>query len=81
MSLGTFIRGKIQNEIKEAQIFSIFLDETTNVSHKEPAPFVLCYVSDMEVKECFLQVCTLESKTGKELENVFISQLQDNRLD
>lgn len=35
----------------------------------------------MEVKERFLQVCTLESTTGNELENVVISLLQDNGLD
>jgi len=81
-SLGTFIRREIQNQIKSnAQIFSILLDETTDVSHKEQVSFVVCYVSDMEIKERFLQVCTVESTTGKELENVVISLLQENGLD
>lgn len=80
-SLGTFIRREIQNEIKDAQIFSILLDETTDVSNKEQVSFVVCYVSDMEIKERFLQVCTVESTTGKELEKVVISLLQENGLD
>lgn len=40
-ALGTYIRREIQSEIKEAEMYSILLDETSDVSHKEQVSFVV----------------------------------------
>lgn len=80
-ALGTYFRREIQKEIKDAEIYSILLDETTDVSHKEQVSFVVRYVHEMEIKERFIQVCNVDTTTGQELENVVLSLLQENGLE
>ena len=43
-ALGTYIRREIQREIQEAEMYSILLDETTDVIHKEQVLFVVRYL-------------------------------------
>jgi len=48
-SLGTQVRNAILKEINEAKIFSILLDETTDVSHSEQVSSVVRFVHDMQI--------------------------------
>ncbi len=79
-SLGTQVRNVILKEIKEAKIFSILLDETTDVSHSEQVSFVVRFVHDMQIKERFIQVCQVKSTTGQDLEEVVMALLSENGL-
>lgn len=80
-ALATYIRREINQEIKEAEMFSILLDETSDVSHKEQVSFVVRYLHDMTIKERFIEVCNVDSTTGQELENTVFSLLQKNGLE
>ncbi len=72
------MRNVILKEIKEAKIFSILLDETTDVSHSEQVSFVVRFVHDMQIKERFIQVCQVKSTTGQDLEEVVMALLSEN---
>ncbi len=74
-SLGTQVRN-----VKEAKIFSILLDETTDVSHSQQVSFVVRFVHDMQIKERFIQVCQVKSTTGQDLEEVVMALLSENGL-
>ena len=63
-ALATYIRREINHEIKKAEMFSILLDETSDVSHKEQVSFVVRYLHDMTIKERFIEVCNVDSTTG-----------------
>lgn len=64
----------------EAKIFSILLDETTDVSHSEQVSFVVRFVHDFQIKERFIQVCHVKSTSGKDLEEVVMTLLSENGL-
>ncbi len=66
--------------MREASIFSILLDETTDVSHIEQVCFVVRYVHDMTIKERFIQLCDVQSTTGEQLENLVMNLLKENQL-
>ena len=58
--------------------FSIIIDETPDVSHYEQVAFCIHYADqDLKVRERFLQFSMVESTTGKVLENLIISTLND----
>ncbi|XP_072571113.1 mitochondrial tRNA methylthiotransferase CDK5RAP1 isoform X3 [Paramormyrops kingsleyae] len=80
-ALGTYIRKEIQREIKEAEMYSILLDETSDVSHKEQVSFVVRYFHHMQIKERFIEVCNVDTTTGQELENTVFLLLQKNGLE
>lgn len=79
-TLATFTRTEIGKEMEEAKIYSILVDETTDVSHCEQVSFVVRYVSEMDVKERFLQVCNVSTTTGEEMEKTVLDLLQRNDL-
>ncbi|KAK0134978.1 Zinc finger MYM-type protein 1 [Merluccius polli] len=78
-ALATFTRTEIRKEM-EVKIYSILVDETTDVSHCEQVSFVVRYVSEMDVKERFLQVCNVSTTTGEEMEKTVLDLLQMNDL-
>ncbi|XP_019212484.1 zinc finger MYM-type protein 1 isoform X2 [Oreochromis niloticus] len=80
-ALGTYIRKEIQREIKEAEMYSILLDETSDVSHKEQVSFVVRYFHHMQIKERFIEVCNVDTTTGQELENTVFLLMQKNGLE
>ncbi|XP_042243422.1 uncharacterized protein LOC121880333 [Homarus americanus] len=80
-ALGTYNRKEIRKKIKEAEIYSILLDETTDISHQETVSFVVRFLHEMEIKEGLIQVCNIDSTTGQDLEYVVISLLQENGLE
>ncbi len=67
-------------EIKEAKMFSILLDETTDVSHSEQVSFVVRFVHELQIKKRFIQVCHVKSTTGQDLEEVVMALLSENGL-
>uniref|UniRef100_A0A8C6P238 Zinc finger MYM-type protein 1-like n=1 Tax=Nothobranchius furzeri TaxID=105023 RepID=A0A8C6P238_NOTFU len=79
-ALATSVKRVIQTELQECDIFSILLDETTDVSHTEQVSFVVRYVHNMEIKERFLQVCNVESTCGDALEKLVRALLEENNL-
>ncbi|XP_034151423.1 zinc finger MYM-type protein 1-like [Esox lucius] len=54
-ALAISVKCVIREEIQERKIFSIILDETTDVSHTEQVSFVVRYVHNMNIKERFIQ--------------------------
>ena len=62
-------------------MYSILLDETSDVSHKEQVSFVVRYFHQMQIKERFIEVCNVKTTTGQKLENTVFSLLQKNGLE
>ncbi|XP_068243694.1 zinc finger MYM-type protein 1-like [Palaemon carinicauda] len=57
-ALAISVRRVILEEIHKSKIFSILIDETSDVSHTEQVSFVVRYVHDFKIKERFIQVLT-----------------------
>lgn len=79
-ALATFTKREIWKEIEEANIYSVLIDETTDVSHCEQVSLVVRYVYQMEVKERFVQVCNVSKTTGEEMEKTVLDLLKNNGL-
>ncbi len=50
------------------------------MSHSEQVSFVVRFVHDMQIKECFIQVCHVKSTTSQDLEEVVMALLSENGL-
>jgi len=74
--LAISVKRAINKEIQESKIFSILLDETTDVSHTEQVSFVR-YVHNMKRKERFIQVCNVHSTRGDALKNLVMTLLEE----
>ena len=74
-ALAISVKRVIQKDIQESQTFSVLMDETTDAAHTEQVSFVIRYVHNMQIKECFPQVCS-----GDALEKVVIALLEENDL-
>ncbi|XP_066970147.1 zinc finger MYM-type protein 1-like [Macrobrachium rosenbergii] len=79
-ALAISVRRVILEEIHQSKVFSILMDETTDVSHTEQVSFVVRYVHDFKIKERFIQVFNVQSTTGEALEKEVISMLKANNL-
>lgn len=79
-ALAISVKRVIREEIQESKIFSILLDETTDVSHTEQVSFVVRYVHNMKIKERFIQVCNVHSTSRDALENLVMALLEENDL-
>ena len=66
-SLAEVLRKDIRNEIKAANIFSLLIDETADVSKVEQVSFVFRYALNGEIFETFLTYKDVTSTTGKNL--------------
>ena len=73
--IGNEIRSKIVGYIKEAGIFAVLMDETTDVSHKEQLTIIVRYVNPLNGKICESFVALLENPitTGEEITNILIT--------
>lgn len=69
-ALAICVRKNILEEIRDATIYSVLIDETTVVRH----------VHEMEIKERFIQICDVQSTTGQELTNVVVSLLEKKNV-
>lgn len=84
-ALGANVRNKILAEIKEAKYYSIILDSTPDVSHKDQMSQVLRYVSiigkQVEIKESFIDFLEVEGKTSEDVSNLISNKLEIDGLD
>ncbi|KAL2097072.1 hypothetical protein ACEWY4_006279 [Coilia grayii] len=69
---------KIVQKVKTAGYYSIMMDCTPDVSHKEQLSLVLRYVTTeqkVEVHESFLEFIDVQSTTGEDLANTILNKL------
>ena len=73
---------EIVKEIQESKYFSIIVDSTPDITHKDQLSFIIRYVSkEGTPKERFLRFIKNPVHTGKELAETVMSFLKANELD
>ncbi|KAL2095567.1 hypothetical protein ACEWY4_007715 [Coilia grayii] len=75
---------KIVQKVKTAGYYSIMMDCTPDVSHKEQLSLVLRYVTTeqkVEVHESFLEFIDVQSTTGEDLANTLLNKLIEYGID
>lgn len=81
---GARVRQKVLEERKKSKYFSIIADSTPDVSHTEQTTLVLRYVLDCEsefkVTERFLSFVDCNQKTGQDVANLIMSELEKNSI-
>ena len=77
----------ILQDIKNVIFFSVILDCTSNISHKEEKSLTIPYVSDgvnaeepVAVKKRFIEFFPVESTTGQDLCDVLVNELEKLEL-
>ena len=77
----------ILRDIKNAMYFSVILDCTPDISHKEQMSLTIRYVSDgvnvekhVDVHEAFIKFLPVESTTGQDLCDVLVIELENLEL-
>ena len=77
----------ILRDIKNAMYFSVILDCTPAISHKEQMSLTIRYVSDgvnvekhVDVHEAFIKFLPVESTTGQDLCDVLVNELENLEL-
>ena len=75
--IGNEIRSRIVGYIKEAGIFAVLMDETTDVSHKEQLTVIVRYVNPLngKISESFVALLENPITTGEEITNILIEKL------
>ncbi|XP_074296904.1 uncharacterized protein LOC141627564 [Silene latifolia] len=84
--LGHNIKSDIIKKIKEAKYFSLILDCTPDISHKEQMSIILCYVDtsllhEFQVEESFLGFLNVNDTSGLGLFNALQNELKCLDLD
>lgn len=74
--IGNCIRGRIIDEVKRAQFYSIIADEVTDTANKEQLSLVLRYVLDNDVKEVFVDFVEVDRITGEVLAKSILHSLR-----
>lgn len=76
-AIGEVVRTKIVQCVKKSKFFSIFCDETTDVSTKEQMTFCIRYVdtNSYVVKEEFLGFIEVKSTTGHYIKQVICDEI------
>lgn len=78
--IGGKIMESIVNEIKENNYFSIILDYTPDLSHKEQLSVIIRLVSvedTPQIKEHFIGFLDAEASTGESLSTLILKRLQE----
>ena len=78
--IGTVIRNEITKEARSSKFYSVIADEVTDTSNKEQLSLSLCYVTDENVKEMFLDFIEIERITGQALSDAILQWLEVNGL-
>ncbi|CAH2088786.1 unnamed protein product [Euphydryas editha] len=83
---GKIIQHKIINEVKEANFFAIFAEETTDIARMEQVSLCLRYIDlkdakQHKVKEMFLEYIPTVDVTGSGLANLIITALKKHGLE
>jgi len=80
--LGELIRSKILKSVKSAQVFSIMIDTTTDISNLEQFSLVLRFVNDQGmVEERLVALKIATDSTGKGMFNLFCDICETYGLD
>ncbi|XP_025203847.1 zinc finger MYM-type protein 1-like [Melanaphis sacchari] len=89
----TLIANKIKNKIvaviHNSKYYSIMMDCTPDISHKEQLSLIIRVVdmdtdnelSDPTIKEMFMGFININSTTGLQLTNVLLEKLKDNKIE
>src|SRR6218665_2371175 len=77
--IGSSIQFEIVQAVKKAQVFTVMMDETTDVSHKEQVAIFVRYVEDTvtgpNIQERLLAMVDTQNVTGEGLTNVLLETL------
>ncbi|KAL4148670.1 hypothetical protein QTP88_002842 [Uroleucon formosanum] len=80
--LGELIRSKILKSVKSAQVFSVMIDTTTDISNLEQFSLVLRFVNDQGmVEERLVALKVATDSTGKGMFNLFCDICETYGLD
>ena len=67
-TIGSYIRSKISDEIKESKLFSVATDEAADISNKEQLCLVLTFVDAIQqILEEFIGFYHFEARTSGEV--------------
>jgi Domain of unknown function (DUF4371) len=82
--VGEAIQSEVVSQVKAANVFSVLMDETTDVSHKEQVAVYVRYVSEsnatVEVQERLLALVDTDNTTGESLAGLLVSCLTKHGL-
>jgi len=80
--MGEKVKKTIVNEINNAKYFSIIVDSTPDIFHKDQFAFIFRYVSNNgEPVERFLQFLANSGHKSKDLADVVFMVLEENEID
>lgn len=80
-TLSDMVRDQIIMEVKESIYFSILVDETKDISHKEQLSFVVRFFANKKVNECFLDFKPANGLDAKSLSELILDTLKSYGLD
>lgn len=76
---------KIRHNVQTAPYYSVLMDCTPDISHKEQLSLMIRYVSTnenkVEVNESFLEFVTVENTTGEGLTNMLLDGLAEHNIE
>lgn len=80
--IGDAIKNEIIGKISEAKIFTIMMDETRDLSHRDQVIVVIRFVNKQtsQIEERLLTLVTADEKTGESLEALLLSVLETHNL-
>jgi len=83
--IGSSIQDKIAKKIQKASIFTVMIDETTDVSHKEQVAVFIRFVENTatgpDIQERLLAIVDTQDVTGKGLTDILLKTLSEHNLD
>jgi hypothetical protein len=80
-TLAEMVREQIIEEVKESIYFSVLVDETKDVSHKEQISFVLRYFAHKQVHESFIDFKPADGLNAQSLSALIVRTLTSYGLD
>lgn len=83
--MGTQVRARIIEQIKEAKYFTLILDGTPDTSHKDQTSQVIRYVvvdgTKVSIVESFIDFLETDGKNAEDLTNMILQKLESDGLD
>lgn len=80
-AISILMKKSISCEVQEAEMFSVQLDTTQDVSIQDQCSIVLRYVNSKGVNEKLISIVTMKELTGKSFNEMLQDVLNKNRLD